>query len=250
MQITDAYTHCGLSKYEPIEGVKATMQSAGVTRAVMAQHLGEYDNRYIGQIAADDPDHFAAVGMVDHASPDCAEELRRLARAGQIKGVRLIADVFETLPQLPAAAAESGVIIVLYPPKGMTACMAGLRRFFEAYPDARLVITHLGTPDPAGAPDFEKEQAVFELAKYPGVYYQVSGMKMYCAYPHEVLYPLIETACERFGPRRLCWGSNYPVVGGENDYIADLKLLLDGRLPIPEEAIELVAGENAGRLWF
>ena len=75
-------------------------------------------------------------------------------------------------------------------------------------------------------------------------------MKMFCPHPHEALYPLIEQAVAAFGPQRILWGSNYPVVGSQEDYTADLRLLLDGGLPVPREAIGQIAGENAKRLWF
>ena len=75
-------------------------------------------------------------------------------------------------------------------------------------------------------------------------------MKMFCPYPHEELYPLMSEAAAAFGTSRLIWGSNYPVVGDKNDYVADLKLLLEGRLSIPKEAIPLIAGANARALWF
>src|SRR6202043_1719838 len=39
MEIVDAYAHCGLSKYEPIEKVRAAMAAGGVSRAVLVQHL-------------------------------------------------------------------------------------------------------------------------------------------------------------------------------------------------------------------
>ena len=31
---------------------------------------------------------------------------------------------------------------------------------------------------------------------------------------------------------------------------ADLMLLLDGKLPVPDDAIEAIAGGNARRFWF
>ena len=43
----DAYVHCGQSKYEPVESVLATMSVANVDRAVLIQHLEEYDNSYL-----------------------------------------------------------------------------------------------------------------------------------------------------------------------------------------------------------
>jgi L-fuconolactonase len=75
-------------------------------------------------------------------------------------------------------------------------------------------------------------------------------MKMFCPHPHQALWPLVGDAFTHFGPNRIAWGSNYPVVGTKDDYSADLHLLLDGKLPIPKEAIPKIAGENAQRLWF
>jgi len=40
MRIVDAFTHCGVSKYNPIEDARRTVQSAGVQRAVLVQHMG------------------------------------------------------------------------------------------------------------------------------------------------------------------------------------------------------------------
>ena len=69
MEIIDSYSHCGISKYEPIERVRGVMRSGGVARAVLVQHLGEYDNRYLQDVVAADPDHLAGVCMVDHQLP-------------------------------------------------------------------------------------------------------------------------------------------------------------------------------------
>ena len=73
---------------------------------------------------------------------------------------------------------------------------------------------------------------------------------MFCPPPHEPLYPLIERVVGAFGASRIMWGSNYPLVGSQDDYVADLRLLLEGRLPVPREAISQIVGENARQLWF
>ena len=62
MELIDSYLHCGLSKYLPVEDVEATMDAAGVSRAVMVQHLGEYDNGYIAGLVEARPDRFAEIG--------------------------------------------------------------------------------------------------------------------------------------------------------------------------------------------
>ncbi|MGE3314560.1 MAG: amidohydrolase [Planctomycetaceae bacterium] len=250
MQIIDAYTHCGLSKYEPIERVSTAMFAAGVSRAVLVQHLGEFDNSYLAEQVQRRRERYAAVGLVDHTQSDAMSRLRSLAKSGNFRGVRFPAQVLLDAPDLWHAAVELGLILVLYAPDGMGYIIEPMRRFLDMRPHANVVLTHLATPRMEDAPEFAGARTAFRLAEYPGVYWQLSGMKMYCPWPHEPLYPLIENAFAAFGADRILWGSNYPVVGTGLDYRNDLKLLTSGALPIPPVAIPLIAGENAFKLWF
>jgi len=247
--IIDAYTHCGLSKYTPIEDVRATMEAAGVERAVLAQHLGEFDNRYLADVVAADPEHLAGVCMVDHASPASSGDLRACRDAG-FKGVRYPSDVLKDAPHLFDEAAALGLILVLYLPDGIAGVVEDLGKFLKRCPSARVVLTHLANPDLSVDPKLEACRRQLELAEFEGVFVQVSAMKMFSDYPHEVLYGLVGDVAERFGTSRVLWGSNYPVVGDVEDYRRDLQMLLDGKLPVPKEAIPAIAGGNAGRLWF
>lgn len=250
MELIDAYSHCGVSKYEPIEQVAAVLDACGVSRAVLVQHLGEFDNSYIGGIALAEPQRFAGVCLIDHAAPDAVDTLASLARSGGFKGVRLTSEACLAAPHILRAASDLGLVVVLYAPDGVAGAVEWLAPFLETHPATRLVVTHLGKPDLSAAPEFPEERNTFRLAEYPGVFYQVSGMKMYCPFPHSPLYGLIEQALRHFGPERLLWGSNYPVVGNADDYRADLNLVLEGGLPLPADAIAAVAGDNARRLWF
>jgi L-fuconolactonase len=250
MDLIDGYTHCGLSKYEPIERVEEVMAVAGVSRAVLVQHLGEFDNSYLGRIAADRPDRFAAVGLVDHQPADCIETVHRWVETGHFKGMRLTSEALAARPALAEGIVEAGLILVLYVPRGVAPVAEALARLLDRHSNARLVLSHLGQPDPTESPQFTNWRETLRLAAHPGVCLQLSGMKMFCPWPHEPLYPLIEQAMERFGAARLYWGSNFPVVGQADDYLHDLSLLLNGRLPIAPQDIPAVAGGNAKRLWF
>jgi L-fuconolactonase len=250
MEIIDAYAHCGLSKYEPIEKVREVMAAGGVSRAVLVQHLGEFDNSYIGSVVASDPEHFAGVLLVDHTAKNFPGTLAEWVASRRFQGLRLTADALLTNPDLFALASDLGLAIVLYAPQGIRPILPHLERALDRAPFTRLVIAHLGNPTLIESKFDEGANAVLELARFSNAYFQLSGMKMFCAPPHEALYPLIERAVAAFGPRRILWGSNYPVVGSQQDYTADLRLLLDGGLPVPREAIDQIAGENAKRLWF
>jgi L-fuconolactonase len=250
LEIVDAYAHCGLSKYEPIEKVRAVMAAGGVSRAVLVQHLGDFDNSYIGSVVASDPEHFAGVLLVDHGADNVADILGERVASGHFQGLRLTAEALVANPELFALAGNLGLVIVLYAPQGIRPILIQLRSELQSAPFSRLVVTHLGNPSLIGSKLDDPARDVLELAQFSNVYLQLSGMKMFCPYPHEPLYPLIAEALNAFGANRILWGSNYPVVGTQEDYAADQRLLLDGRLPVPREAIAKVAGENAKRLWF
>jgi predicted TIM-barrel fold metal-dependent hydrolase len=251
LEIVDAYAHCGLSKYEPIESVREVMAAAGVSRAVLVQHLGEFDNSYIGSVVAADPEHFAGVLLVDHRAADVAfDALDRWVATRNFRGLRLTAEALLANPSLFWLNSDAELIVVLYAPQGIRPILPQLQEELECAPSTRLVITHLGNPALIGSKLDASASALFELARFPNVHLQLSGMKMFCPYPHEPLYPFIEQAMVAFGPNRILWGSNYPVVGSLDDYVADLRLLLDGCLPVPADAIARIAGENARRLWF
>ena len=53
--IVDGYSHCGILKYQPVEVVLDTTAQAGVDRAVLCQHLGEYENSYLSQVVESRP---------------------------------------------------------------------------------------------------------------------------------------------------------------------------------------------------
>jgi len=250
MEIVDAYAHCGLSKYEPIEKVRAVMAAAGVARAVLVQHLGEFDNSYIGSVVEADPQHFAGVLLVDHRAANAVDTLEHGMASGHFQGIRLTAEAISQSPALLSTAANLGLVVVLYAPDGIRPILQPLEKELQLAPFMRLVVTHLGNPTLEKGDIAESAREVFRLAKFANVYLQLSGMKMFCPFPHEALYPLIADALTHFTPGRILWGSNYPVVGSQADYLADLRLLLDGRLPVPPEAIPKIAGENAQRLWF
>ena len=90
--VIDAYTHCGLDKYEPIDRVREMMTHSGIDRAVLAQHLGQYDNRYIGSVVSEDPEHFAVTTTREESDLTALEtsEVRRFL--GEF-GVELVVGV-------------------------------------------------------------------------------------------------------------------------------------------------------------
>ena len=192
MEIIDAYAHCGLSKYEPIEKVRAAMSAGGVSRAVLVQHLGEFDNSYIGSVVASDPEQFAGVLLVDHRTENVADTLTQLVASGTFS--RIAADG-------RGLAGQSGSLFARRRP-GIGDCAVrpagNSSHSVTASQGARKRTAHPPGDHALGEPELNRlaigrrgEPSVLELARFPNVYLQISGMKMFCPYPHEPLYPLI-----------------------------------------------------------
>src|SRR5262249_20787936 len=161
-EVVDAYVHCGLHKYHPHEVLAQTLKSAGVSRAVLVQHLGEYDNAYLGTIAAASPDTFAAVALIDHHSDAVEHDLGAVAESGHFRGLRVTDEALMQSPELIAQAAGLGLVLVM-------SGLQGARNLLEEQPDCRMVITHLGRPNVGESPSFPSSAAVLALAEYPYV---------------------------------------------------------------------------------
>ena len=67
---------------------------------------------------------------------------------------------------------------------------------------------------------------------------------------HKLKRSLVRRALSSFGPGRLLYGSNYPVVGEDSVYGQELDLLLEGQFGIPSDTAEDVVGRTARKLWF
>ena len=244
----DGYSHCGLSKYHPVEDVLAVMRSAGVDRAILCQHLGEYDNGYLAEVVASHPATFAAVCLVDPTSPSAAAELEKWHASGQFRGVRLLAQWLIDYEPLWARAVDLGLTLVLYAPQGIAVAAQAIARFMAAHPSARMVVTHLGNPQSREGRLVETK--LLRLAAYAGVFVQLSGLSQFCEYPYTELHDFIRAIIREFGAPRIYWGSNYPVCGDAAAYRRDLLQVTRGEWELTPEQIQWVTGRTAEQLWF
>ena len=244
----DAYSHCGLSKYRPVEDVLAVMRSAGVDRAVLCQHLGEYDNEYLAHVVATYPATFAAVCLVDPTGPSAEADLEKWHATGRFRGVRLLSQWLSDYEPLWARAVDLGLTLVLYAPQGVAVAAPAIGRFLAAHPTARMVVTHLGNPQLREGRLVDTE--LLGLAALAGVFVQLSGLSQFCEYPHTELHDFIRAIVREFGAPRIYWGSNYPVCGDEAAYLRDLHLATSGEWDLTPEQIKWITSRTAEEVWF
>jgi L-fuconolactonase len=247
--IIDAYSHCGITKFLPVEQVLATMEEAGVERAVLAQHLGDYDCGYLSAVVTQHPHRFAAVFLVDPSSPDALNNLRRGYLTGTFRGIRLTTEWLRNNPEFCLAAIDLGMNLLIYAPDGIGSSVRQILEIVRARPLAKIVISHLGNPRVAGQQLLNGSE-LFQLAGQPSIYVQLSGLSMFCEYPYEPLEGFISKLIECFGPRHVMWGSNFPVCGDSQAYRRDLALVKLGAWGLDQEGLLWVLGRAAKGVWF
>ncbi|WP_373504884.1 amidohydrolase [Aestuariivirga sp.] len=85
----------------------------------------------------------------------------------------------------------------------------------RACPDQPLVLDHCGVPDIAGGGFSEWAKGISALAALPHVHVKMSGISAYCAAGtanKATLQPWVDHVLAAFGPKRMVWGGDWPVV--------------------------------------
>jgi predicted TIM-barrel fold metal-dependent hydrolase len=107
----------------------------------------------------------------------------------------------------------------------------------RACPDQPLVLDHCGVPDIAGNAFADWAKGMTALAALPHVNVKLSGISAYCApgtANQGTLQPWVDHVLNAFGPARMLWGGDWPVVNlgvGLPDWIALTRDLLQGLTP-------------------
>jgi predicted TIM-barrel fold metal-dependent hydrolase len=105
------------------------------------------------------------------------------------------------------------------------------------------VLDHCGVPDIAGQGFETWAKGITALAALPHVHVKLSGITAYCApgtANQTTLQPWVDHVLQAFGPARMLWGGDWPVVNlgvGLPDWIALTRDLLRGLSPSEQEQI-------------
>ncbi|KQW49765.1 MULTISPECIES: amidohydrolase [unclassified Roseateles] len=239
-------------------------QAVGIDATVLVQSLPSVaDTHWMLAVAEATPWVRGVVGWVDFKAPDAADQIDALARHPLLKGLR---PMLQDLPDDdwiadpacgPAAEAMQRhdlVFDALVLPRQLPA----LRRFAARHPRLRMVIDHAAKPLIARGTVEPWLGDLASLAVMPQVHCKLSGLLTEAGERCDAaaLQPYVQTLWALFGPQRLLWGSDWPVLrlaAAHNDY-ADWWALahqLAAQFHPPPDADDLRAlfGANAVRLY-
>ena len=131
--------------------------------------------------------------------------------------------------------------------------LANAIKFADRHPDMRLVLDHMGKPESvhsaecrvqsagSGKPNDEWVRLIREMAKRENVWCKVSGLVTEVGKVD--FAPYVETVLEAFGPKRVMWGSDWPVVTADLCYA---EWFAAAQRFLPQECLGRTAAEFYG----
>jgi predicted TIM-barrel fold metal-dependent hydrolase len=221
---------------------------------VQAYTAYEYDNDYVADIAAERPDRFVSVCIVDATQPDAPDQLSYWVEQRGVRGLRLFPaaerdalwlDDPRTFPLWERAARLGIPVCVCLRFRQLPRLLTAIER----HPQVPVALDHLGSPRLDDGAPFNRAAPLFELARFSNVYLKFSSVNLYAAVkgsstPRDLFHRLIDA----FGSHRMMWGSNFP-----NTYDRPLKdqlsLARDELSFLPEADREWLFSETALSLW-
>jgi L-fuconolactonase len=174
------------------------------------------------------------VGWVDLCSPRVAERLEYFARSPKLRGFRHIVqsepdDRFLLRPDFCRGAGllkQFGFTydILIYPRQ-----LPAALEFVAKFPDQRLIVDHMAKPLIRTKEIEPWAASMRQLAQSANLYCKVSGLVTEADWKRwqpEDFTPYLDVVFEAFGPRRLLFGSDWPVCQVAANY-AQVKGLIE-----------------------
>lgn len=220
-----------------------------------APTLAETD--FLLDLAAKDARIAGVVGWVDLADPDAPRAIAGRAQNPLLRGVRpMLQDIQATdwlltgpRPDALKALGEHGLC---FDALVTTRHLPVLARFAAGNADLPIIIDHAAKPQPGDRAEWTAGMQA--LASGPRIYCKLSGLftelsPEELADPARALQPVVARLLEWFGPKRLVWGSDWPVVtvAATFDEWLSLTDALLGGLSAADRAA--VMGGNAARFY-
>lgn len=239
------------------EGLLASLDEAGIDRAVVVQASTVYgnDNSYVVEAVRSHPDRFAGVFSIDVLAADAVTQMQRWLDAG-LSGLRLFTtgstmpgqagwlDDERSFPVWEYAQRHNVSICLQMTAQGIPALLNMLARF----PDIRVLLDHLARPELAGGPPYEAAAPLFSLASHQRVYLKLTNRTIAeAARGASTPAAFFPRVLEAFGADRIAWGSNFPAAEGTLSH-----LFTDARESLsmlPADAREAIFGGTARTIY-
>jgi L-fuconolactonase len=200
--------------------LKSVMDSAGVNGSIAVQaRQSPEETRWLLELARQYKFIRGVVGWVPLLKPNVGEILADLAADIRLRGVRHVlhdeADPFYMLlDDFQRGIRELKRYGLAYDILIFERHLPQTIRFVSNHPEQVFIVDHLAKPRVKDHEISPWRENLRELARRPNVYCKMSGLVTEADHRNwkpEDLWPYIQTVLEAFGPKRVLFGSDWPV---------------------------------------
>jgi L-fuconolactonase len=270
--IVDSHCHAWLRwPYEPpvpdhesralVEQLIFEMDANGVDRAAVVCARIDHNpdnNEYIADAVKRYPDRLYQLADVDcswwptYHTPGADQRLAEAADAYPMKGFThylagdddgswLIGD--DGMAFFRAAADRNLIASIACNPKHVWA----IRKVAAAFPSMPILLHHVAGTKAAEPPPHPLLNEVLAAAAEENIYIKLTfhyASSIPWDYPYSSTHWLVRKLYERFGPYRICWGSDYPVVRTSMTYQHALEAFRTHCTFVPDEDKAWILGKT------
>ncbi len=230
------------------------MKANGVSGTVLIQVIYyRWDNSYMFDVIRKYPKVFRGVCRVNPESSAAPSDLGKMRKMPGFAGVRLSPGpgpevdwiTGSLMPPLWNLTRNLGSTMTLLT---STSRLPDAAKLISQYPDLDVVIDHM-----ADCPINRREelQKLLDLARFPRVFVKISHMWMASKqpYPYADTHDMVRRIYDKFGPRRLMWASDWPMVEKYCGYAKALALVRDELKFLNDDDKAWMLGKTIERVW-
>ena len=210
------------------DDLRAAARDYDLVGSVLVQSQpSDADTEWMLETAGGDPTVKAIIGWVDFDSADAPARIADLAARPKLRGLRPMLQSIDdndwilrpaVAPAIEAMLAHGLRFDALIQPRHLPP----LYRFASRWPDLPIVIDHGAKPFAARGELDPWRDDIAALATLPNLYCKLSGLRteQSAGQPASELAPYVAHLVRQF-PKRLMWGSDWPVLLHAGDSYAD-----------------------------
>ena len=230
------------------------MKANGVSHTVIIQVIHyKWDNSYLADVLKRYPGLFRGVCRVNPEDPAAPDELSRLTEQNGFHGVRLSpsgnadGDWIKgpLMPPLWKRCADLKVPMTVLAP---VTRMPEIVPLIEKNPGLTVVIDHQAD-SPLNQP--EKLDLLLALERYPNVFVKISHMWSLSKqpYPYPDAQIQVKRLYDKFGAKRLMWGTDWPISLKQLRYAQAVELFRDHLDFLTAPDREWILGKTVQQVW-
>lgn len=239
------------------EQIQTSLKRNGVEGCVAVESsASELDTHFLIELARTHPVVKGVVGWVDFFSDKVEERLDYFSQYPEIRGWRYGLEekppMFSTNADfrrgLRSIATRKQSFDLLLTPRQLPEAVECVADF----PELNFVLDHAGKPDIRNRDLDNWKAAIRSLSVLPNVYCKLSGFLTLAEWKQwsaSTFFPYLDVLFESFGPDRLLFGSDWPLINLSGIYVQWISLLEKYLENASEEEKSSIFGDNARKIY-